>query len=92
MARNRQLNVRLTEGEVACLEAIRGRRQSQADLIAELAIRECERLWHEFGRAGDEEGAAPFADALWILDHEQRCSHTGRPPRPPRPSRTAMLR
>ncbi len=80
LARTRQLNVRLTEGEMACLEAVRGRRRSQADLVAQLVIKECERLWHEFGTQMDEDSAAPHADALWLLDHETGKEWTGRPP------------
>lgn len=83
MARTRQLNVRLSAGEFACLEAIRGR-NSQADELAALIIKECERRWHERGQACDEEGTAPFADALWLLDHERGKEYAGRPPSLPK--------
>ena len=83
MTRNRQLNVRLTDAEFACLEVLRGRWQSQADLIAELAVTECERRWHVFGQACDEDGAAPFAAALWSFDHQGARGFTGRPPKLP---------
>lgn len=85
MARSRQVNVRLTEGELACLEAVRGHHQSQADAIAQLVILECERRWHYFGQTCDEEHAARFANALWLLDHEDGRQDTGRPPRPIKP-------
>lgn len=87
MFRSRQLNVRLSDGELACLEAIRGARRSQADLIAEMAIQECERLWHHWGTRMDEGRAAPYADALWLLDHELGKDFSGRPPTPPRKAR-----
>ena len=92
MARTRQLNVRMTVGEMACLEAIRGCSRSQADLISELVIHECERLWHHFGTHMDEDRAAPYADALWLLDHEAGKEWTGRRPTTPRPLATGRPR
>ncbi len=84
MARTRQLNIRLTDGEFACLEAVRGPGRSQADLIVDLVLRECERSWHACGTYMDEAGAAPYADALWMFDHEVGKEWTGRRPTIPR--------
>lgn len=84
MARTKQLNIRLTPAEMACLEAVRGARQSQADVVARLVLTECERRWHEWGSAGDEELAGLYAHVLWDYDHETGRGFSGRPPTPPR--------
>lgn len=84
MARTRQLNIRLTPAEMACLEAVRGFRQSQADAVMQLVLTECERRWHDHGRSGNEETAGFYANALWDYDHEAGRSWSGRPPTPPR--------
>jgi hypothetical protein len=92
LARTRQLNIRLTDGEMACLEAVRGPGRSQADLVADLVLQECERRWHSCGTCMDEDGAAPYADALWILDHEVGKEWTGRRPTLPRRAAPGPLR
>lgn len=83
MARSRQLNVRLTPATLLCLEALRGPRQSQADLLSGLLISECERRQDSFAQAGDEERAGDYADALWHFDHEAGRTDGGRRPSPP---------
>jgi hypothetical protein len=77
---------------MACLEAVRGRGRSQADLVAQLVVQECERLWHEFGTQMDENSATPYADALWLPDHETGKEWTGRPPTVPTPTGTGRPR
>lgn len=84
MARTRQLNIRFTPAEMACLQAVRGVRQSQADAVARLVLAECERRRHEWGCAGDEEMAGLYAHVLWDYDHETGRGFSGRPPTPPR--------
>ncbi len=83
MARTRQLNIRLSPAEMACLQAVRGPRKSQADAVAELVLAECERRCHDHGSAGHEEMAAYYANALWDYDHETGRAWSGRPPTPP---------
>ncbi len=83
MARTRQLNIRLSPAEMACLQAVRGPRKSQADAVAELVLAECERRCHDHGSAGHEEMAAYYANALWEYDHETGRAWSGRPPTPP---------
>ena len=84
MPRDRQINVWLTAATVLCLEALRAPGQSQADVITELLLAECERRWHDFAQSGEEDLAGRYANALWHFDHEAGRTDTGRRPSPPR--------
>lgn len=84
MARNRQLNVRLTPATLTCLEALRIPGESQADVITTLLLRECERRCDSLAQAGEEEHAGRYANALWDFDHEAGRTDRGRRPSPPR--------
>ncbi|MDE3075216.1 MAG: hypothetical protein KGJ86_07280 [Chloroflexota bacterium] len=84
MPRDHQLNVRLTAATMLCLEALRAPGESQADVITDLLLAECERRWHGFAQTGEEELAGRYANALWHFDHEAGRTDTGRRPSPPR--------
>lgn len=84
MPRDRQLNVRLTAATVLCLETLRAPNESQADVITNLLLRECEHRWQALAQSGEEDLAGRYATALWHFDHEAGRTDTGRRPEPPR--------